>query len=405
MQVFFKLITFPHISETFIVSNLVYAKKKGYAVKVFVNEYLGVDNSSQKQLLKEYQIQDDTLRPFQFRTSKIVKIFQVVHLLCSIRILTYCYSYYKLRGKRSLQPLTELVQYKRFTSGLIHVHFNNALEPLIKLAQIGYIDPKCIITFHGYDAFLDSNELFQEKYGEFYDKYVVAVTTNSNYLKKEVLQLGIDPGLIKVIPIGIDISIFKGKPKEINGHQTIQLITVGRLVQCKGQVYAIRAVSELVKLGYNVRYLIIGAGYNLQVLKEEVSKLHLTEHVFFEGAKQQDEIVDYMRKTDLFILPSTFDDKVKRREAFGVVSIEAQAMGLPVIGFNSGGFPETFIKGETGFAVEDRNVDLLVEKLAYVMDHSSIYKQMSLKAIDHASTFDFQHTTQQYLDLYRQHTE
>jgi colanic acid/amylovoran biosynthesis glycosyltransferase len=405
MQVFFKLIAFPHISETFIVSNLVYAKEKGYAIKVFVNEYLGVDNSSQKQLLKEYQIQDDTLRPFQFSTSKIVKIFQVVHLLCSIRILAYCYSYYKLRGKRSLQPLTELVQYKKFRSGLIHVHFNNALEPLIKLAQIGYIDPKCIITFHGYDAFLDSKASFQKQYGAFYKKHVVAVTTNSNYLKKEVLQLGIDPGLIKVIPIGIDSSIFKGQPKKINKNKLVKLLTVGRLVQLKGQVYAIRAVSELIKKGYYVQYFIIGTGNYLQVLKEEVSKLHLTEHVFFEGAKQQDEIVEYMRTTDLFILPSTFDDKVKRREAFGVVSIEAQAMGLPVIGFNSGGFPDTIINGETGFAVEDRNVGLLVEKAIYLMDHPAVYKEMSLKAIDHASTFDFEHTTQQYLDLYSQYME
>ena len=54
---------------------------------------------------------------------------------------------------------------------LVHVHFNNALQPMMELAKIGYINPKCIISFHGYDAYLFTikNE-FQKKYGAIFIK-------------------------------------------------------------------------------------------------------------------------------------------------------------------------------------------------------------------------------------------
>ena len=92
---------------------------------------------------------------------------------------------------------------------------------------------------------------------------------------------------------------------------------------------------------------------------------------------------------------------IGRRETFGLVSVEAQAMGIPVVGFNSGGFPETLLEGKTGFAVEDRNVEQLVTKIEYLLGHPSIYSDMSKAAIKHAQKFAHDKTTQQYLDLYQ----
>ena len=370
-------------------------------VKIFVRRYLGITNSSQQQLLRDYNIQDDVVKPYHFSSNQIVKFFQVIGALSSFKVFWYCYSYFRLKRKKNLQPLADLCQYKHFKSGVVHAHFNNALEPLVSLAKIGYINPKCIITFHGHDAFSENRNSFQKKYGEFYKKHVFVITVNSNYLKDEVLKLGVDPSKIKVIPIGIDTSIFKGQPKQRLQNNRIKLLTVGRLVQLKGQVYAIRAVSKLIQKGYNVEYYIIGDGNHEKTLKAEVKKLDITKHVFFEGAKQQNSIIDYMNKTDLFIMPSTYNDDItKRREAFGLVSIEAQAMGLPVIGFNSGGFPDTIQEGKTGYAVKDRDHIALAEKIEELIINPSLYQDMSKASISHAQSFDFKQTTQQYIDLY-----
>ncbi|SHE88396.1 colanic acid/amylovoran biosynthesis glycosyltransferase [Psychroflexus salarius] len=406
MKIYFKLKSFPQISETFIVSNLVYAKQKGFNIKIYTDKYLGLENSSQAQLLKTNHIEEDLVQPFHFSKNKFKKLVQIGLALLNFKILRSIYPYYKLKRKKNLSPLATLIQYKNFKKGLLHVHFNNALYPtIVQLSKIKYMNPKCIVTYHGYDAFLDTQQSFQSKYAEFYKKHVVAVTTNSNYLKQEVIKLGVEASLIHVIPIGIDVNQFKGQVKTINSNSEIQLITVGRLVQLKGQIYAVRAVKELISLGYNIKYTLIGEGNYRPILEAEVKKLNLCEHVIFEGSKSQDEIISYLQDSDVFMMPSTYDDVNGRREAFGLVSLEAQASGLPVIGFQSGGFPDTIVEGETGYAVEDRNHIALAEKVKYIIENKDVYQTMSSAAIEHASTFDFKHTTHKYLDLYRKYGE
>jgi colanic acid/amylovoran biosynthesis glycosyltransferase len=205
-----------------------------------------------------------------------------------------------------------------------------------------------------------------------------------------------------VIPIGIDFKKFEGERRKLIEEKSIKLITVGRLDQLKGQIYGIRALSILKEKGYSVFYTIVGDGHRMKELIKVVELLNLTEDVSFEGSKTQEELFDYLCASDMFIMPSTYDDKSGRREAFGLVSLEAQASGLPVIGFNSGGFPDTIIEGETGFAVKDRDVDALASKVEYFIKNPEIYAEMSKKAIEHAASFDHQFTTQKYLDLYEE---
>ena len=94
------------------------------------------------------------------------------------------------------------------------------------------------------------------------------------------------------------------------------------------------------------------------------------------------------------------DNKTKRKEAFGITSIEAQAMGLPVIGFNSGGFVDTIKEGITGFAVEDRNVSSMVKRIEGLIKNKETYKKMSLNCIRHAKKFDIKYTMQKFIELY-----
>ena len=401
MKVFFKLKSFPQVSETFIVNNLVYAKQKGFDIKIYVNRYLGIENSSQASLLRENEIEQDIVKTFSFSKNKFKKFFQFLFILCHTRILKYVYAYYKLKRKKNLSPLATLYQYRNLKKGIVHVHFNNALQPLMELAKIGYIKPKCIVTFHGYDAFFVKNENFQKRYETFHKKHVVAVTTNSNYLKEKVVQLGVDKSKIRVVPIGFDPERFNGFPRKLPESTNIKLITVGRLVQLKGQIYVIRTLSKLKKKGYNISYTIIGSGNYKAKLKTETENLDLIDNIYFEGSKTQKEIKTYLQESNLFIMPSTYDDNNGRREAFGLVSLEAQVMGLPVIGFKSGGFPDTIIEGKTGFAVEDRNVEQLATKIEYLICNPDIYSDMSKAAIKHAQKFAHYKTTHQYLDLYQ----
>jgi colanic acid/amylovoran biosynthesis glycosyltransferase len=396
-----KVKAFPNVSETFIVSNIVFALKNKYKVRLYVNKYMGVGNSSQAEILRQYNIGEKIEKPFSLSKNKVIRWCQLAYMALHPRILPYVFKYYKNKSKRNTKPLLELYQYRHFKQNAVcHVHFNNALHPLPKLAKIGYINPKVIVTFHGYDAFLENRESFQKKYGAFYRKYVKAVTVNSQYLKRQLLTLGIDENLIHIIPIGIDSSDFKGAQKKISPKQPIKLITIGRLVQLKGHEYAIDSVKKLKNAGYSVQYTIWGAGKFLDTLQKQVAELNLTETVYFKGKASQQEVKQALQESHIFLMPSTFDEVTGRREAFGLVSVEAQAMGLPVIGFDSGGFPNTIAEGVTGLMVADRNSDEMADKIKYLIDNPTQYTNMSKAAIKHATTFDHRHTTQQYISLY-----
>jgi len=404
MIVYFKLKSFPHFSETFVTSNIIYAKLQAYNIKIVANRFLDLNNSSQQELLKKHQIEQDIIKPFRFRKNVIFKFFQVLSLLANLRVLKYYIFYCFYKKTINLKMLNALYQFKDFKKGLFHIHFNNAIEPIIELIKIGFISPKCIVTFHGYDAFLDSPIEFSKKYSLFYKNHVVAVTTNSYYLRQNIIKLGVNPKLISVIPMGIDTSNFNSKPKQLINQRKLQIITVGRLIQLKGHIYAIKAVKKLKELNYDVTYSVIGDGASFKKLSEYVQEHDLKSSIDFKGAMSQNEIVNYLSDSDIFIMPSTYDNKSKRREAFGLVSIEAQAMGLPVVGFNSGGFPETLINGITGFAVKDRDVDGLVERIEFLINNKAEYNEMSKAAIKHASKFDHRYTTKKYLELYEQYS-
>lgn len=397
--IYFKLKSFPHYSETFIVQNLLYSKNK-YNIKIIVDKLLSFDNSSQKDILEKNNIINDIVKPFIFSKNKVKKILEILKLLSNFKILKFFLKYCMHKKKISFKYLIDLKQFKNFESEIIHVHFNNSLKPIPDLTCIGYINPKCIITFHGFDAFLATPNDFKKKFEIFYKSNVVAVTVNSNYLKKRIIKLGVNPKSIYVIPIGINTKFFTSKPKIFKSNKKIKLISVGRLIQLKGHEYAIKALKLLIIENINIEYTIIGEGYYSDYLINLVKKYNLQKNVKFRGKLNQHDIVNELDKSHIFIMPSTYDEITKRREAFGLVSIEAQAMGLPVIGFNSGGFPDTIIDNKTGFVVRDRDFKELSKKILFFINNPNLYKIFSKNSIEHAKKFNLDKTYQKYHDIY-----
>ena len=398
-----KINAFPQISETFVVSNIIYAIRQGFNVKIFCDKFLSLSNSSQEDELQQYQIKQNIFPPIKPKKKIFAQFIQLSSFLLNPRNVYFTFKYRAYKPKGFLKCAFILKQYEHVGyRQVFHIHFNNSLQTLVDIAKIGYINPSVIITFHGYDAFLETEESFQSKYGFFYKKYVKAVTVNSNYLKKAVLNIGVKEQLIRVVPIGFDTAIFSGTPKTIIKNQQVEIVTVGRLVQLKGHLYGLKVIKRLKDKGYKVHYTIIGEGPERTNLENGIKSLGIEEYVTFTGVASQEHVKSFMEKSHIFLMTSTFDDVSKRREAFGLVSVEAQAMGLPVIGFKSGGFPDTIVEGKTGFAVEDRNYKDLTEKTLQLIENPLLYQAMSKAAIAHSTVFDQRNTTQKYLDLYEE---
>jgi len=402
-MIIFKLNTFPNYSETFIVNNIIYTLKKRLSILIFVNKFLGISNSSQKEKLKQININEQLITPKSISNYTLKEILLLFVFIFNPKILIRIVSKHLLFSKNGLKIILKIFEHRIFMKLYIcHVHYNYALDTLLEMDKFNCIKSKFIITFHGHDVFIENSKSFKKKYSKFYKKHVKYVTVNSDYLKKKIIELGVSESIIKIIPIGIDINFFKGAKKKLNNKKTIEILSIGRLVQLKGHVYGIQAVSELVKDGYNINYTIIGEGKEAKSLNNLINKLKLKDNIKLVGKKSQLEIKYYLDISDIFLMPSTYDNKNKRREAFGLSSIEAQAMGVPVVGFNSGGFPETILNYKTGFIVEDRNSKAMANKIKYLINNPNIYNNFSIACIKHANKFDNQYTTEKYVRIYKE---
>ena len=101
-------------------------------------------------------------------------------------------------------------------------------------------------------------------------------------------------------------------------------------------------------------------------------------------------------------MTSTYDDNTNREEALGVSAIEAQACGLPVIGFKSGGVPEAVLHNKTGLLVEDRNIDELVAKTICLIEDKVKYEEYSKNSRERViKLFNNDYLFNEYYQLYK----
>lgn len=150
--------------------------------------------------------------------------------------------------------------------------------------------------------------------------------------------------------------------KEQMGWQNKQvIITVGRLQQRKGQDAMIMAMPNIIAEYPDVHYVIIGHGECEEQLKKLITELKLTDHVQLLTNVTDQQMVQCYQQCDLFILPNrTINNDI---EGFGMVLVEAQACGKPVIAGDSGGTRETMALGESGMIVDCSKPEIIAQEI------------------------------------------
>ena len=253
---------------------------------------------------------------------------------------------------------------------LIHAH--NALNAgcLARLIESKYQQPY-VITEHSswiardiYDA--KTKKLISHVYQE--AKSVICV---SQYLKKRLHDVYIDKD-VTVIPNIVD-PIFTQKYELSSGSpkNTVQLITVASLDDNKNQQLLIRAVAALLKQHIQVHLTIVGQGPNEFVLKALVDELSLAEFVTFTGSVSRDNVRKLMLESDILCISSYV-------ETFGVVAIEANALGLPVITTPCGGPEDIITQVNSGLLLPDMSLDTYVSGLRRLISELSEHDRVAL---------------------------
>ncbi|MDQ2841506.1 MAG: glycosyltransferase family 4 protein [Acidobacteriota bacterium] len=180
----------------------------------------------------------------------------------------------------------------------------------------------------------------------------------SAFAKKMLLGTGIAEGKIEHITPGVDAQRFEPGPprREIVERFALSgklvLLTVARLIPRKGHRRVMAAVATLAKKVPNICYLIAGTGPEEESLRAYARELGVAHLVQFAGYVPEEELLDYYRACDVMAMPNSEDVATGDIEGFGMVFLEANAAGKPVVAGRSGGAAEPVVEGRTGFLVE-----------------------------------------------------
>jgi glycosyltransferase involved in cell wall biosynthesis len=205
-------------------------------------------------------------------------------------------------------------------------------------------------------------------------------------LKKQVLANTYVPAhKIHVIPLGIDTEQFM--PHETGKARARSLLhlpkqvfiagIIGRVDPAKGQEYLIKAAAILMGRGTEVHVLIVGEESRgdtrryPQYLQKLVQEWKIEKFVHFRPFTEQTEKA--FAALDVFVMASL-------GETYGMVTLEAMASGLPVIGTNSGGTPELLDYGNLGMLVPAKNEHALADTLEKLADNKVLREQLGMAA-------------------------
>ncbi|MHC4951168.1 MAG: glycosyltransferase, partial [Planctomycetota bacterium] len=249
----------------------------------------------------------------------------------------------------------------------------------------------------------DVNQLPLQKPKNYYDelfKYCDSFIANTEFTKRQTVNLGCDSDKIAVIPVSLHVKDFPFKPRVLCENETVQILTVGRLVEKKGYQFSIGAVAQLIKDGFNIHYTIAGGGPLLNDLEKMVHDFGIENHVTFSGEVTQEDVVQLYNRSHLFVL-SSVTAKSGDKEGQALVNQEAQACGLPVVSTLHNGIPDGVLDGQSGLLVPEKDVTALTEAVKKLLGSPSLWPEMGRKGRQFVENkYDTNMITSQLICLY-----
>ena len=229
------------------------------------------------------------------------------------------------------------------------------------------------------------------------------IVTISNYsLEKIQNHYGIEQSKVRVVPNGVDVEKFKPMedPAAVKrqfglGNEPCVLF-VGSLIPRKGLPFLVEAAKKIIKENAQTKFLIVGDGPLKNQLADSLETANLSGNFKFLGNLKEDSLLAVYNCADVFVLPSL-------QEGQGIVLLEAQASGKPVVAFDVGGVNEAVRNGETGLLVKRGSSDELADALLRLLSDKPLREKMGANGRGFvAENFTWVICAQKMLKVYRE---
>jgi glycosyltransferase involved in cell wall biosynthesis len=283
-------------------------------------------------------------------------------------------------------PTRWLRAIRAYRPAIVHAHFGSSVVPGQLIAQA--LDIPLVVTYHGMDITVRAGSGAEVARRREAFAAATAVIAVSEYIARRVREAGCPPEKVVVHYIGVDTAYFSPGTEP---RSDMRVLFVGRLVAKKGVIHLVRAMREVQRAVPEAELVIAGDG-NLRAELEDAAR-DAGVRTTFLGVQTPEQVRALMRGAAVVAGPSIVDAR-GNDEGLGLVFIEAQACGTPVVVSTSGGAGEGVVDGETGLLFAPGDEAALAQHLRTLLGDKERRARMGAAARAHVEQrFDLRKQT------------
>jgi phosphatidylinositol alpha-mannosyltransferase len=204
------------------------------------------------------------------------------------------------------------------------------------------------------------------------------------------------PGHYEIIPNGVDLKHFSPDVPPIDKFcdGKLNILFTGRLEKRKGVNYLLKAYPRVKEEIPDARLIIVGPGTRLRNKYEKYVRKNNLKDVVFTGHVSYEDLPRYYKTADVFCAPATGS------ESFGIILLEAMAVGTPIVASNIEGYSRLVTPGAEGLLVPPRDDKTLAQSLISLLKDEPLRRQMGARGIVKAKSYDWEVLAQRIVDYY-----
>ena len=218
---------------------------------------------------------------------------------------------------------------------------------------------------------------------------VICVSTDT---AQSVIRHGADASKVHVVHNGFDMRSIGASEVENRPDKHV-LLTVSRLMEYKGIQRVIEAMPRVLTKVPDARYVVVGDGDYREELVSLAKASPARDSITFTGAVTESEKFTHYNRCSVFVMPS-------EQEGFGIVFLEANAFGKPVIGGDVMGVPEAITDSETGLLVDPHDVHAIADAVIRLLQNPDEARRLGENGRRRVeSEFTWRVSAQKFLDI------
>ena len=397
---------YPRISETFISNEILLLEQLGFNLRLFPMRH--PRESFSHDSIKKVKAQVDYLPTEllqEFNRLLIPNIFLAAKKPKEF-IRTYKFASKKFRKNRNLATLKHLLQAGYLTNNLLekdksvrhlHGHFAHSPTSVTMFASMLSGLPFSF-TAHAKDIYTSNPKHLKEKID-----LAKFVTTCTQHNAEHLNNLAGDSSTpIYTVYHGIDTRLFDSKGASYTPSEPYQIMTVARLTEKKGLPTIYKALAILRDKGVSFTHTLIGNGDDKEAVLQIIRELNLQKNCQLLGTQTHTQVLDYFRKSDLFVLGCEIA-KNGDRDGIPNVLVESLAMGVPAISTNVSAIPEIIENNNTGLIVPPSDSKSLAAGMERLLTDQELRQRCITTGQNKVkSGFDNQTWTKQLAEIFLQ---